>query len=96
MLSWTLMHVINADSPLHGQPLDTLASSEALFPLTIEGIDTTTSQTVRARPEWTHEDLRWNYRYSDLVHRDEVGVYVIDYALFHEMQPLPDTALQDN
>jgi inward rectifier potassium channel len=56
--------------------------------LSIEGIDETTSQTMLARQQWSHADLRWNHRYLDLIYADEQGVDIIDYSLFHEVAPL--------
>ena len=90
MLSWSLMHAIDASSPLHGQSLEDLERTQALFLLTIEGIDETTSQSMLARQQWSHRELRWNHRYRDLVTDDGHGVSIIDYDVFHDVLPLED------
>ena len=92
MLSWNLMHVIDAASPLHGHTPQSLEATQALLLLTIEGIDETTSQSMLARHEWNHRELRWNHRYRDLVQDDEDGNSVIDYAVFHDVLPLDQPA----
>jgi inward rectifier potassium channel len=88
VLSWSLMHTIDESSPLHGDTAQTLEDGQVLFVLSIEGIDETTSQTMLARQQWSHGDLRWNHRYQDLIYADEQGVDIIDYSLFHEVVPL--------
>jgi inward rectifier potassium channel len=88
MLSWNLMHVIDEDSPLFGATPESLEASETALLLTIEGVDETTSQSMLARQQWPIKDVRWNYRYVDLVRRDSNGVSVIDYSVFHDVLPL--------
>jgi inward rectifier potassium channel len=90
MLSWNVMHVIDEDSPLHGLSREELESSEVTLLLTIEGIDETTSQSMLARHQWGIKEVRWNYRYIDLVRRDENGLNVIDYTVFNEVLPLDE------
>ncbi len=90
MLSWSLMHVIDASSPLFGETPESLARKQAVLLLTIEGIDETTSQSMLARQRWNYGDLRWNHRYVDLVHEDASGVNTIDYNVFHHVVPLDD------
>ncbi|WP_266183320.1 ion channel [Dyella humicola] len=87
-LSWSLMHVIDDSSLLHDMSPEALAEREATLILTIEGIDETTSQPMLARRQWNHRDWRWNHRYVDLVHDDELGVSHIDYGVFHHVLPV--------
>jgi inward rectifier potassium channel len=89
-LSWSLMHVIDEDSPLHGMTEQDLATTEATLMLSIEGIDETTSQAMLARRQWSHREWRWNHRYLDLVHDDEQGVSHIDYGVFHHVLPVEE------
>lgn len=94
MLSWNLMHVIDESSPLHGKTAQTLERTQSTFLLSLEGIDETTSQSMLARQQWGHEELRWNHRYLDLVHVDDSGINVIDYGVFHDVLPLDESAGQ--
>lgn len=91
MLSWSLMHVIDESSPLYGMTPEALESAESAFLLSIEGVDETTSQSMLARHQWSHRDLRWNHRYLDLVNDAGNGLNIIDYTVFHEVRPLDDT-----
>jgi inward rectifier potassium channel len=90
VLSWSLMHVIDENSPLHDLTPDMLAATEATLMLSIEGIDETTSQSMLARRQWSYREWRWNHRYVDLVHDDELGVSHIDYTVFHHVLPVDD------
>jgi inward rectifier potassium channel len=89
-LSWSLMHVIDASSPLYGETVESLESKQTAFLLSIEGIDETTAQAILARQQWSHGDLRWNHRYLDLVSEDAAGINTIDYTVFHNVLPLDD------
>jgi inward rectifier potassium channel len=91
-LSWSLMHVIDEHSPLHGATPESLRDSEATILLTIEGVDETTSQPLVAMYQWQIDDLRWNHAHADLVRRTGDGTYVIDYTVFHDVFPLDDDA----
>ena len=97
MLSWSVMHIIDESSPLFGMTPEKLQENEATLLLNIEGTDETTAQSMLARYQWDNRDIRWNYRYTDLVRRNEDGVNVIDYAVFHDVLPMepnePDSAV---
>lgn len=94
VLSWSIMHVIDETSPLYGVTPESLENSETTLLLTIEGIDETTSQSMLARHQWPIKDVRWNYRYVDLVRRDGDGTSVIDYTVFHDVLPLEEEEQQ--
>lgn len=95
-LSWTLMHVIDQNSPLFGETTESLMATDAILMLSIEGIDESTSQSMQARQQWSHGDLRWNYGYADLVTSSEKDMLVLDYRLFHDIQPLEETKVDED
>ncbi|WP_408474381.1 ion channel [Paraburkholderia megapolitana] len=86
-LGWSLMHIIDETSPLYGQTAESLAACDASLLAIIEGSDETTAQTMQQRKSWPAADIRWQYRYIDLMH-DEDGVSYIDYSQFDEVVPL--------
>jgi inward rectifier potassium channel len=90
MLSWSLMHVIDESSPLYQQTAEMLEDAQTTFLLSIEGVDETTSQSMLARRQWSHRDLRWNHRYVDLVQDDGRGGNTIDYSVFHHVVPVQE------
>ena len=88
-LSWTIFHIIDATSPLHGQDAAALALAQASFVVTLIGLDETSAQTVYARHDYEHHALRWNHGYVDILGQDENGVAIIDYGRFHDTQARP-------
>ena len=88
-LSWTIFHIIDEASPLHGQDAQMLAQSQASFVVTLIGLDETSGQTMYARHGYEHHALRWNHVYLDILGQDEDGVAIIDYGRFHDTQARP-------
>ena len=88
LLGWNLAHQIDASSPLFNETAESLARSEATLILTIDGVDETTSQTMRGRHTYGAEMIRWHHRYPDLIEVDEQGVRRVDYSKFHDVEPL--------
>jgi inward rectifier potassium channel len=87
LLSWNLMHVIDEESPLFGQTLESLKASNAELMLMVEGLDETTMQPMQARYAWPPEMILWQHRYVDLLWEQD-GVTHLDYGSFHEVLPL--------
>jgi inward rectifier potassium channel len=86
-LGWSMMHVIDENSPLFGETAETLKGSDASLLLTLEGVDESTSQTMQARHLWSCEQIMWQYKFVDIM-REEDGVSHIDYSHFDEVVPL--------
>lgn len=87
-LSWQVMHVIDADSPLHGWSLERLTEVRAIFIVTLTGIDNTFSESVHARRIYNDLELEVGSRFVDVVDfRDDK--LVIDLRAFHDTTPDP-------
>jgi inward rectifier potassium channel len=82
-LSWTVMHVVGAQSPLHGASAADLAAQDAELIATITGIDETLSHTVYARHAYSAGNILFGRRFADiLTHAD--GEQVVDFTRFHD------------
>ena len=88
LLGWTLMHVIDASSPLYGATPDSLAAVNASLEVSIGGVDETTAQQMQARHSYPHAAIRWNHAYADVMSVDADGFDHIDYTRFHDVMPL--------
>jgi inward rectifier potassium channel len=82
-LSWTVMHVIRAESPLQGASPEELAVQEAELIATIVGIDETLSQTVYARHSYGAGEILYGRRFADILSRGD-GERMIDFGRFHD------------
>ena len=83
-LSWTLYHVVDAQSPLYGLDADDLAAQEVSLVVVVSGYDVVAAQTVHARRSYDHPDIRFGHRYADIIGTSEDGRIRIDYGRFHE------------
>jgi inward rectifier potassium channel len=87
VLGWTIMHVIDDASPLRGETAESLERSEAAFVLSVSGTDDTTGQTLMARAEYSHEDIRWNSTFLDILEESADGTLHVDFGKFHDVEP---------
>jgi inward rectifier potassium channel len=69
VLSWTVVHPIDSSSPLHGlKPEDFLNQSVEILAI-LTGWDETFAQNIHARYSYAPEDIRWNHKFVDILHR---------------------------
>lgn len=83
-LSWTVFHVIDQDSPLHGLGASDLEAVNAGLGLIVSGYDDVAAQTVHARKSYEHSDIRFGHRYAEILRATDDGRLRIDYSRFHE------------
>ena len=83
-LSWTLHHVIDETSPLHGASADELAAGNVSLALVVSGYDVVAAQTVHARKSYEHPTIRFGHRYADILDTTDDGRIRIDYGRFHD------------
>lgn len=87
-LSWTVMHEIDAQSPLHGLPLQALREDRAELLVTMVGIDGTFAQTIHARHSYTMDELIPDARFVDLIQELPDGRRGVDLRLLSDHVPL--------
>ena len=87
-LTWTIVHPIDADSPLFGKTHDDLEAVQAEFMILIKAWDETFAQTVHQRFSYRYSEIVWGGKFTpafgvdekgDLqVHVDKVGAFVTE------------------
>jgi len=87
-LSWTVMHVIDEESPLYGVTPHDMEESVVAISVVFSGHHEGFQQRVHARHTYTQPLIEWDRRFADMITRDEDGSVVIDYALFDELLPV--------
>lgn len=65
-LSWTVVHPIDADSPLRGETPESLRGAQAEFLVLLTGIDETFSDTVHTRSSYIAEEVVWDARFANI------------------------------
>jgi inward rectifier potassium channel len=77
-LSWTVVHPIDAESPLWGKTAEDLARLQAEVLILIKGYDDTFSQTVLSRHSYRHDEILWNHRFAPAFYVDDEGALVLE------------------
>ena len=85
---WTLLHVIDESSPLHGESEQSLMLSRANLLLSVAGTDESTGQTLMARKHYASAAIRWNHTFADILSVGPDGIDRFDYTKFHLVEPL--------
>jgi inward rectifier potassium channel len=73
VLSWTLMHEIDAESPLHGFTPERLAASDARLIVTMRARNHAAGAEVFDIAMYHPEEVLFGMSYQDMVHRDDAG-----------------------
>ena len=85
--TWTVLHEITPDSPLHGRTPEALEAEDAQIIVTLTGIDGASSQTIHARYAYLTEDVRWGARHVDILTELEEDRLQLDFDRFHDVMP---------
>jgi inward rectifier potassium channel len=89
--SWTVMHRIDASSPLFGGTPESLERDEAELILTVVGIDEASAQSQSARHTYPHARVRWGARHADMLSERPDGGLRLDMREFHGLVPTRPT-----
>src|SRR5580698_5718255 len=65
-LSWTIVHPIDAASPVAGKTPQDLDQAEAEILVLLSGIDETFEQTVHTRSSYRADEIVWNSRFQSM------------------------------
>jgi len=77
-LTWTIVHPIDAHSPLHGLTAEDLKREQAEFLILLKAFDDTFSQTVFARYSYRHDEVQWGKRFAPAFRVDDDGDLVVE------------------
>ena len=84
-LTWTVVHPIDAESPLFGKTADDLRALQAEVLILIKGYDDTFSQTVLSRHSYTHDEVAWGRRFAPAFGVDADGDLVLELPKVGEL-----------
>ena len=89
ILSWTVMHPITPDSPLHNATRSRSPARRWRSPSPSRDSMTPWGQTIHARHSYVDHELVWNARMVDIIRVEPDGRRIVDYRRFHDVEPLP-------
>jgi len=86
--TWTLMHPVDEESPLHGWTQEHFDRSSATIVVIFNGHDENSTQVVRGRQLYLAKDVRVDHGYVDIVSAEGPGDVTFDYSKFHQVAPV--------
>jgi inward rectifier potassium channel len=89
-INWTVVHPIDANSPLAEMTHQELIDSEAAFAILLRAFDDTFSQTVHSRTAYQAREIVWGGKFKPIFDRDENGRIVLDLSRINEHEVLVD------
>lgn len=72
-LTWTVVHPIDNDSPMHGMTETELRESEAEFLILLSAMDETFAAQVHQRSSYKPAEIRWGYKFVSIYNKMEPG-----------------------
>ncbi len=84
-LSWTVMHKIDAHSPLFGKTRDDLEAEGATLTVSISGMDDTLNDFVHGRHTYSPEDIFFQYHFVDILSKTDGDGSIINFDRFHDI-----------
>jgi inward rectifier potassium channel len=89
-LSWTVVHPIDAASPLAGQTRESIEQAQGEILVLLSGIDQALEQTVHARSSYRADEIVWNARFQSMfLTADARSGVAVDISRVHEIERLP-------
>jgi inward rectifier potassium channel len=87
IMPWTLMHVIDDASPLHGYDAEALVRAQARVFVTIEARDHALSALVYDMKDYPAEHIRFGMRFADSVSQDSTERATADLSRIGLLEP---------
>lgn len=85
--TWTVVHEINEDSPLHGLSNKDFIENNGELLVMISYFDESFDQEVYQMHSYMLKELKIDYKFSQAYYYDTEGEMVLDYNLFDEIEP---------
>ncbi len=83
-LSWTVLHVIDENSPLHCATRKSLIEQQAEIVVLLSGTDETYGAKIYARHSYIPHNIHWNKRFTDILSIGPDGRRILDLGRFHD------------
>jgi inward rectifier potassium channel len=86
-LSWTVVHPIDAVSPMWGLTHKDLVNGDAELLVLLIGTDETVSQTVHSRSSYQADEIVWGAKFANMFMRTEAeGIIGMNLSRIHDIE----------
>lgn len=75
--NWTLVHIINEESPMYGFTKEDLSNARAEMLVFVQGFDESFSNTVISRTSYTYEEFIFGAKFLPMYHPSEDGMKTV-------------------
>ena len=75
--NWTLVHMINEESPIYGFTKEDLTNARAEILVFVQGFDESVSNTVVSRTSYTYEEFIFGAKFLPMYHPNEDGTKTV-------------------
>jgi inward rectifier potassium channel len=83
-LSWTVMHLIDQDSPLYGLTPEDMDAQDMEIVVMLNGLDEILADRIYARHAYWADEIIWNRRFVDVISLTPSGNRLVDLTRFHD------------
>ena len=90
VLTWTIMHPIDIDSPLYGLTDRDLQRLHATISVLLDGVDETVAYKITARHNYNTTEILFDRKFEDIIHKSENGDRYFDYSRFHQLRSIEE------
>lgn len=84
-LPWTVIHMIDQDSPLYQMSCESFQATDAVFVVAVSGTDETFSHPVHAVKTYESKDIRSAKSFVDMVEMTAAKVRRVHYERLHDV-----------
>lgn len=87
-VSWSVMHIIDEESPLFGLSQEELERKKLRIAISLTGIDDWSAQMVHTSYMYRFSDIIYDKKFADMVESHPDGSLTLDYDKFNQLEPL--------
>lgn len=88
-LNWTIVHPIDADSPMYNMSSEQLTRLQAEWLIMIQGYDDTFAQNVHDTRSYTCSELRWGAKFAGMYHSAD-GITLLELSRLDTTIPVEE------
>lgn len=87
-MSWTVVHVLDEQSPLYGFSPEELIQNRAEFMVLLKAIEEANQQTVFTRHSYTADEIVWGAKFQPIMARNAEGIPVVKMQHIGDYTPV--------
>jgi inward rectifier potassium channel len=87
--TWTIVHPIDDNSPLHGLKPEDYKKKQIEMLLMVKGFDESFSQTVYSRSSYRYDEIEYGAKFVPVVNPGPQGSLILELDKIHDLEKVP-------